>query len=255
MDSGTANAREYASDTSNFTSVANALGCPGDASAQLTCMRALPASTIENYLADTADDPSSQISLTFNPIADNKVVFSNYTARALADQSSRLPAIIGTNTEDGVPFAPYSPSGPDPELAQQALLQTFFCPATETIHLRQETGLITHRYLYAGNFTNISPKPWMGAYHSAELPMLHGTHPNFRGESSELEYRTSEAFQDAYLAFVKDPQNGLAGQHWPVYERLGAEQVRKFGDDPGGVPTGIVSLADMEAMCDGRVPA
>jgi cholinesterase len=61
---------------------------------------------------------------------------------------------------------------------EYALLLTFFCPATESVRVRQETGLLSYRYQYAGNWTNISPEPWMGAYHSSELPLLMGTHPD-----------------------------------------------------------------------------
>lgn len=162
------------------------------------------------------------------------------------------PAIIGTNTEDGVPFAnwlPYSPSGNfSSELAQLNYLSLFLCPQTETTRVRQLTGLDTYVYLYGGNFSNISPKPWMGAYHNAELPMLFGTHPNYRGPSSRLEWKTSHAMQDAWLAFA----NGLRPEGWKVYEELGDRSVRKFGD---GKPAKDVGLSEMEALCDGRAPA
>jgi len=49
----------------------------------------------------------------------------------------------------------------------------------------------TYRYQYLGNFTNVSPLPWMGAYHSSELPLLFGTHYEFRGNSTEYEYQVS----------------------------------------------------------------
>lgn len=127
-------------------------------------------------------------------------------------------------------------------------MATFFCPATQTTRLRQQTGRTTFRYLYAGNFTNISPRPWLGAYHSAELPLLMGTHGNFRGASSELEEETSRAFQDAYVAFASDPTGGLSGQGWEVYAALGSSDVREFG---AGVAAKDASVADMEALCDG----
>lgn len=31
---------------------------------------------------------------------------------------------------------------------------------------RAEYGLTTYRYEYAGNFSNIAPRPWIGASHS-----------------------------------------------------------------------------------------
>ena len=78
--------------------------------------------------------------------------------------------------------------------------------------------------------------------------MLMGTHGNFRGASSELEEATSRAFQDAYVAFAADPAGGLPSQNWEVYSELGGSNVREFG---AGVAAGDVSVADMEALCDG----
>lgn len=75
-----------------------------------------------------------------------------------------------------------------------------------------------------------------------------GTHGNFRGASSELEEATSRAFQDAYVTFASDPSGGLQSQNWKVYSELGGSNVREFG---AGVVARDVSVADMEALCDG----
>lgn len=91
----------------------------------------------------------------------------------------------------------------------------------------------------------------MGAYHSSELPMLMGTHPDFRGPSTPLEYATSHAFQDAYVAFASDPTNGLASQDWMPYT-VGANDVREFG---AGVAVQDTNVRAIEAMCNGAVPA
>jgi len=56
---------------------------------------------------------------------------------------------------------------------------------------RNRIGLPTYRYQYAGNFSNVSPVSWMGAYHSSELPLLFGTHDEFRGPSTPFEYQVS----------------------------------------------------------------
>lgn len=79
-----------------------------------------------------------------------------------------------------------------------------------------------------------------------------GTDPDFRGPSTPLEYATSHAFQDAYVAFASDPVNGLKGQDWVPYTQLGAKQVREFG---AGVAAQDISIAATEALCDGAVPA
>lgn len=86
----------------------------------------------------------------------------------------------------------------------------------------------------------------MGAYHSSELPLLCGTHPNYRGPSTQLEYATSHAMQDAWVAFATDPVSGLKAVGWSVYETLGAKEVREFG---AGVAVQEVSLAPVEAQC------
>ncbi|KAI3391172.1 hypothetical protein diail_7804 [Diaporthe ilicicola] len=252
MDSGTAGLGLSVSDASysNFTFVAENVGCDGlggDPAKELACMRDVDASKIEDFLASYATSGSSP-SLGFYPVQDEKIVFFNYTERALQGQQAKIPAIIGTNTEDGMPLAPYNPNGPNETIIFQAGLATFFCPATETTRLRQQTDRPTFRYLYAGNFTNISPQPWLGAYHSSELPMLMGTHGNFRGANSELEEETSRAFQDAYVAFAADPTAGLTSQDWKMYAVMGGSDVREFGN---GVAAKDVSIADMEALCDG----
>ena len=155
-----------------------------------------------------------------------------------------------------MPFAnyrPYSPTGDfDQSLNELYYLSLFFCPQTETTLRRQQTGLKTFVYQYSGNFSNVSPKPWMGAYHSAELPMLMGTHPNFRGKSSGLEKATSRAMQDAWVAFAREGASGLERLGWREYESLGDADVREFG---AGVAAKDVSVADVEARCNGPAPA
>lgn len=78
--------------------------------------------------------------------------------------------------------------------------------------------------------------------------MLMGTYGNFRGASSELEEATSRAFQDSYVTFASDPTDGLPGLDWEVYAALGGPDVKEFG---AGVAAKDVSVADMEALCNG----
>lgn len=74
-----------------------------------------------------------------------------------------------------------------------------------------------------------------------------GTHPNYRGESTQLEYETSRAMQDAWVAFANDPVGGLACEGWESYE-LGTCSLREFGSD---VAAQDVSVKSTEAMCQG----
>lgn len=86
MDSGTALIPIRSSDAShsNFSFVAAQLGCSNEANAaaELACMRGLPATTIEQFVG-TYQDSGSTPAISFSPIVDGKVVFNNYTERAL----------------------------------------------------------------------------------------------------------------------------------------------------------------------------
>lgn len=82
--------------------------------------------------------------------------------------------------------------------------------------------------------------------------MLFGTHPNFRGESTEFEYATSHAMQDAWVAFARDGTKGLESTGWSEYDTIGEATVREFGDE---VPAKDVSISALEDKCNGAVPA
>ncbi|KAM5366838.1 hypothetical protein ACJZ2D_010290 [Fusarium nematophilum] len=209
--------------TSNFTFVAQHVGCGGLSSTEeLACMRKVPAKTIEDFLlaySESGETPG----LSFLPVVDDKLIFSNWTDQAAKGEVAKIPAIIGTNTDEGT-FGPYDPTDPDQVLAFNTTLQALFlCPSVESVRIRAGLGLDTYRYRYAGNFTNISPVPWLGAYHSSELPLLMGTHGNFRGKSTRDERALSEFMQDAWVAFARDGGAGLEAVGWPRYDNSTAE--------------------------------
>lgn len=105
---------------------------------------------------------------------------------------------------------------------------------TPVISNRANLDLTTYRYLYAGNFSNIAPRPWQGAYHQSEVPLIFGTHANYRGNSTELEYQTSHAMQDSWVAFARDGVAGLDGEGWPLWDdSTGKGVMRVFGDGVG----------------------
>lgn len=260
---------------SNFTFVADHVGCASladDPDQQLSCMRNVDGDVINDFIANYSETDGFP-GLAFVPVEDDTLIFSNYTQRAVDGLQAKIvrpfqsspslislpfiqeltrlkPAIVGTNALDGLIFADFKagdPNGPNATAGLEWDLVLFSCPATSTVRFRQQTGLTAFRYVYYGNFTNVSPAPWMGPYHGAELPILMGTHPNFRGNSTPEEYATSNAFQDAYVAFASDPENGLAGQNWKPYVELGSDEVRGFGKD--GVAVEDVSIASTEALC------
>jgi carboxylesterase type B len=127
--------------------------------------------------------------------------------------------------------------------ANYVTLSHFTCPAVQTTKYflslyvnssnscrnRYALSVPTYRYLYAGNFTNISPRPWEGAYHCSELPMFFGTSGIAHGGSTPFELVVSRSMQDMYLAFITDGPAGLETKGWKAYTPNGA--VLEFGKE------------------------
>ena len=88
----------------------------------------------------------------------------------------------------------------------------------------------------------------MGAYHQSELPLLFGTHGNYRSPSTKYEIAVSKAMQDAWRAFANDPPNGLAGQQWPQFTP-NRDIVRWFGGGSAVARNAVGELKTYEDQC------
>jgi acetylcholinesterase len=75
----------------------------------------------------------------------------------------------------------------------------------------------TYRYRYNGNFSNISPAEYPGAYHGAELPLLFGTAGEYHGASTTYEDILSVTLQDLWIEFAKGPRDGLRNVGWSTF--------------------------------------
>jgi acetylcholinesterase len=128
-------------------------------------------------------------------------------------------------------------------------LNLFLCPADYTTKLRYQAEAKTYRYLYAGNFSNVSPKFWEGAYHSSELPLIFGTSGIVRGASTDFELALSERMQDLWVAFASDVQGGLEREGWEEYKPGGDAVV--FGSQ--GVVVGRIGVDALEEPCNGVI--
>lgn len=232
----------------NFTFVASKFGCANlGPTEELSCMRQVDASAMEDFMKAYNDDGMTPI-LTFSPIIDNRTVFSNYTSLAEAGTIAHLPVLIGSNIQDGEMFVPYDPNGVDTTLAEPITMSWFFCPAYQSAKLRTDakTGPI-YRFLYSGNFSNMSPRPWMGAWHGAEMPLVFGTHNLYRGNSTELEFATSHAMQDAWLAFVATAGKTSSIEGWDAWDEVDGGRVVEFGN---GVPARLIDTTEMDKACN-----
>lgn len=193
---------------SNFSSVAAHFGCTNKAT-EVACLRKVSHQDIEAYL-QAYNNAGTSPALYFAPIADERVIFANYSARYAAGKVARIPAIFGTNADEGESLIPnpQKPEGPPNHAAAVAFTNSgFLCPAVTSTTLRAANGLDTYRYYYTGNFTNVSPRYWLGAYHSSELPHVFGTSNEYRGKDTPLERRVGEAMQDLWVSFAQDPSS------------------------------------------------
>ncbi|KAF2226117.1 Alpha/Beta hydrolase protein [Elsinoe ampelina] len=251
---GTYDVRSPYTDTSfkNFTFVANSFGCTGDLANLTACLRTKPQSDIESFIqywVDTAQKPP----LSFQFLTDNTTTWANGTQAIITGSYSRLPKILAHCERDGASLAACSTPDctlpPLPAL-ELAATQRTRCVGVAEARLRNSLNLTTYRYMYAGNFTNIAPLPWMGAYHSSELPLIMGTFGDHRGRGTPFQSATSQAMQDAYLAFAEDPEGGLAGRGWERYE---SGLVQVFGGSENGTEWTERSVPrdEVEGICDG----
>ena len=105
------------------------------------------------------------------------------------------------------------------------------------------------RYLYVGNFTNISPAAFLGAYHGSELPLIFGTDGEFRGPSTKEENETSAIMENTLAAFASGGAAGIEKTGWPRCEDARTCRVREFGGSP------VVKDVDLQSLAAVCLPA
>ncbi|RAO67053.1 uncharacterized protein BHQ10_003065 [Talaromyces amestolkiae] len=194
----------------NFTSLAALVGCNSSNADELVkCVKRVPGQTLENALSYYIGN-STKPTMAFTPSIDNKTVFANWTQRAQEGKIAKTPLIIGSNTNEGAGFVSFTPNGPGATTLFSLTESIIACPVAAEVKNRNLANLTTYRYQYAGNFSNISPLPWFGAYHSSELPMVFGTHYEYRDASTQFQWDVSYAMQALWLSFAEDPSRGPA---------------------------------------------
>ncbi|POS70857.1 hypothetical protein DHEL01_v210750 [Diaporthe helianthi] len=218
-DSGAASPSNLGRQPGNYTTfstLASLVGCgglTGDAAAELECVQAVDANTLQGYVSNTS-------SLSFRPAVDNVTLFSNTTDRMARGLVAKIPAILGHNANEGASSGVFNEATGPTQATKDGFQGNIGCPVVKETSNRARFGLPTYRYFYEGNFSNISPLPWIGAAHSAELPLLFGTHSEYRGNSTEFEWETSLGMEALWLSFASnssaDPTDGVSVT-WPKY--------------------------------------
>ncbi|KAH8902371.1 alpha/beta-hydrolase [Coniochaeta sp. PMI_546] len=210
---------------SNFTFVARNLGCdfPDDGQAELSCMQRVPVARIINFVGGYTDNGTTP-ALAFKSVNDGRTGFGNYTARAEQGKLARIPTLISTTANEEASLWKYPvqnvAAGPNMTAVDKATVDIFVCLAANATDARAALGVTTYRYQYAGNFSNLTPLPWLGAYHAADIPLLMGSYER-PGPATGFEKQVAETMQDYLLAFVEDPEDGLRKKGWaPHTERV-----------------------------------
>ncbi|KAK4861826.1 hypothetical protein LT330_003861 [Penicillium expansum] len=209
LHSGTAPLLTTAPDHKNWNELSTAVGC-GVGARSLQCMRQVSMMKIV--------ETRSRGRYAFYPIVDNVLVFSDYAARAKMGKLAQLPTLGGIDERELTAFFRLNRTSVN-ETTIHALTQRIYnCPLRESVRIRLSQHVPTWRYLYHGNFTNLSPTPWLGAYHGAEIPIVFGTYDKSKAiPSSAREVEVSEYMQGAWVAFAKDPRMGLRKYGWPQF--------------------------------------
>ncbi|KAF5354783.1 hypothetical protein D9756_005569 [Leucocoprinus leucothites] len=207
-------------DPATWNNVSAVVGCgtnPDDA--QLECMKKVPGRTLEDAVVST--------NAAFNLVPDNITNFSDTPERAAAGNFLQVPLLVGsTQHEADILIAGQfllSPLGFAPplvtELAADLLTElSFTCSANVTAQNRLNAGVPTWRYQYQAVFRDISTRPYLRAWHGSDLPIVFGTY----NQSVEIpktpeEIALSNYMQNAWVAFARDPQEGLLNFGWPNY--------------------------------------
>ncbi|KAL4976884.1 Alpha/Beta hydrolase protein [Aspergillus desertorum] len=190
----------------NWNRLSTAVGC-GAGDESLACMRKIPFPKILHAMGDG--------SYAFTPVVDNRTVFADFTARARGGGQARLPTLVGINAREFSASFPLSQSTINETIVTEDLYGSFSCPAT-----RLQQHIPTWRYVYHGNFTNLSPRPWLGAYHSG-----------------------------AWAAFAQDHHTGLEEYGWPLFSFNESTLVNlAVNNRPGAI---LGSAEDWDRHCRG----
>ncbi|KXT18038.1 hypothetical protein AC579_4573 [Pseudocercospora musae] len=236
---------------SNFTYVASQVGCGNTSTPdeEFECMQKANATAIievyNNYNATVNDGKT----LTFTTAADNQTRFSNYTDLQTRGLFAKVPTIYSTMNNEGATLVTYIPGAKPNETAVAISNAGFTCPANTAALAKSSHGVPIHRVRYFGQWPNLNPLNWLGAYHSSDIPMIFGT-SDLLGADTELEKETSEYYQGAWGAFARDPEKGLEEYYdggWPKFEE-GSLKVVELGRE--GVSGKVVGAGDADYGLD-----
>jgi cholinesterase len=188
---------------------------------------------------------------SFGPAVDNITVFSDYPARSLAGNFTKVPLLIGNADYEAGLFAASAALANvtyPPVFWTEFDLSVFTCPAAYRANISINAGVPTWRYRWFGDFPNLrlTSVPDSGAYHGSELAVLFGNFPSATGvpTTTPAEASIGDYVRGAWAAFSKDPINGLNTYGWPKYNPSGDTLVRLAYNNVTGTNLAMPVLYD-----------
>lgn len=234
------------SSATNWYTVTSTVGCGNattDSTALMACMRALPFDTILSAVPTTG---LSSIFSAFGPTVDNITVFANYSEQTPAS----IPMLLGSNDyEAGIwktELALDEITYPE-DLWDEMNLAGFNCLIGTRANLSLAAGNPTWRYRFHGIFPNTNISSEGGAYHGSELTLIFGTEFETPASTAE-EIQVADYVQGAWLAFAKDPVNGLGSYEggWPQYDPAEETLIRLAYENSVGTNLALPELYDAQ---------
>lgn len=187
------------------------LGCGGPEVGIQTSVTCVRSKSFEQLLNVTfIEDPLAALLAGFDPTADNRLVFSDYSTRGRNGDFAKLPLLVGNTFNEAGFFKILAQAGGDNFTdTQWALfnLAIFQCGSRQAAQYRVQNGVDVWRYLYIGNFTNVELTiPPSGSYHTSEIPIVWGTAEFATGlADTTVESATSQYLMHMWASFAQDP--------------------------------------------------
>ncbi|CAE6452900.1 unnamed protein product [Rhizoctonia solani] len=203
----------------NFTDLASAVGCaPGNTNDKqiFECMQKVPWQALTDYILAHPEK-----SYLFRIVSDGITAFTDIAARTAAGKLAKIPQFSGHLDNEGDSLVPFSFDGINQTASDEFSFGIIICPAAREAQLRVDAGLTTFRYRYSGVYPNLSPYPFIRAYHTSDVPMWFGAVNTVQGlkeKTTAEQKKQSEYMQGALAAFTKDPKQGLVKYGWPLYQ-------------------------------------
>ncbi|KAJ5231761.1 Carboxylesterase type B [Penicillium citrinum] len=227
----------------NWERLSNAVGC-GFGEDSINCMKKVPLYKIVDAMAVGE--------YSFLPVPDGSTYFADYKARAKSGKIAKLPVLAGFDEKELAFMYPLSMNTINESEVQADTQASFNCPLLDELRLRSKNDIPIWRYVYQGNFSNLSPRPWLGAYHTSEIPLVFGTYnvtTPYSQPASRLEIETSRYMQGAWVAFAKDPQSGLQKYGWPQFnDKFQEDSLVKIGGE--GISSAVLTSNVWDQYCN-----